>query len=155
MAIYINELIQKSKHLAIYHYEARWSHYRIVLIDTVLNLFVIFCRLFDSVDKIQIRTVFMFQFKLGQKATWYQWCVLAQEPLTNVCHHGGSRNFAMVRRASKMKTVAAGRLRLITNIESINWSWSLQNHTRSCWNRGRPLNSRSPFKANREVKKVG
>ena len=28
----------------------------------------IFCRLFDSMDKIQIRTIFLFQFKLGRKA---------------------------------------------------------------------------------------
>ena len=28
----------------------------------------IFCRLFDSVDKIQIRTIFLFQFKLSRKA---------------------------------------------------------------------------------------
>ena len=29
----------------------------------------IFCSLFDSMDKIQICTIFLFQFKLGQKAT--------------------------------------------------------------------------------------
>ena len=28
-----------------------------------------FCRLFDSMDKVQISTIFWFQFKLGRKAT--------------------------------------------------------------------------------------
>ena len=38
-----------------------------MLFITVLNLFI-FCRLFDSMDKIKIRTIFLFQFKLGRKA---------------------------------------------------------------------------------------
>ena len=40
-----------------------------MLFVTVLNLFIhFFCRLFDSMEKIQICTIFLFQFKLDRKA---------------------------------------------------------------------------------------
>ena len=114
----------------------------------------IFCRLFDSMDKIQIRTIFLFQFKLDRKAAETARDIndafgpgTTNERVAN----GGSRNFAMVTRASKIKTVAAGRLRLIIEADPRKTT----RDTRSCcWNRGRPLNSRSPFIVNKEVKKV-
>ena len=69
-------------------------------------------------DKIQIRTIFLFQFKLGRKAAETARDIneaFGPGPLPNLWHNAGSRNFAMVTNASNMKTVAAGRLRVITN----------------------------------------
>ena len=85
-----------------------------MLFVTVLNLFIhFFCRLFDSIDKIQIHTIFLFQFKLGRKAAETAHDI---NDAFGSGTNGDSKNFTMVTRAFKIKAVAAGRLQLITNI---------------------------------------
>ena len=68
-------------------------------------------------EKKQIRTIFLFQFKLGQKLL-KQLAIstkrLAQEPLLNTQHKGGLRNFAAAMRVLKMKSVVVGHWMLKT-----------------------------------------
>jgi len=67
-------------------------------------------------DKKQIQVIFLFEFKMGHKAT--STMHLAQELLMNIQCSGNSRSFAKETRALKMKSLVAGHWKLkVTNRE--------------------------------------
>ena len=69
-------------------------------------------------EKKQIRTTFLFQFKLAEKLQ-KQLAIstkrLAQEPLLNALHNGGLRNFVAATRVLEMISVVVGH-RMLTTI---------------------------------------
>ena len=65
-------------------------------------------------DKKQTRANFLFEFKMGHKAT--STMHLAQELLMNIQCNGNSRSFAKETRALKMRSLVAGHQKLkVTN----------------------------------------
>ena len=67
-------------------------------------------------DKKQIQVIFLFEFKMGHKAT--STMHLAQELLMNIQCSGNSRSFAKETRALTTKSLVAGHWKLkVTNRE--------------------------------------
>ena len=86
-------------------------------------------------DKKQIRTIFLFAFKMGHEAarqlTPSTTC-LSQKLLMNLQCSGGSGSFAKEVRALKMRTAMASHQELTMTNWKHHWSWSCYNCMRSC-----------------------
>ena len=105
-------------------------------------------------DKKQIWTIFLFEFKMSHKVA---------ETSHNINNAFGSgtaniqysRTFAKVTRALKMRNIVAGRWKLTATNWEDHRSWSSYNYMRNCQRTQRhPFYSHSAFEANLKSEKA-